>query len=470
MKNMILFILSIAGLVFFSGCEKDNSPESAALEIDAVIEENATIGWQINEIVDNSFEIEELTGKEGFVDADLTYGFSALSRLKSQAASLLDEALKQLQVPPLLSKVNPDSLIFFSDDTSRGVRQALYFDPVTASARFYEVHYKLPAALPARYDSAEIVITVEQDLFSAQGNKLSGLYHLRTFREDFFVQRVSESLTVTDYNGDEISGIHLNSYALYRSDSFLDHIERTVMLNPNHSGTLQENFYFSDATSSYRTVTFNPDQTGEFAKGFRDGTTVSGTFDSAADDLSGFYTELIDFPDGRYLDKIFRSAAISISVVDSTFFLDLAEIIYFSDGRIDSCAINMTTVYQSSLKTTTWIVIKPNGAHGHLILRESEKTKVLAGEWTTANGYYLLINAEYYLDGSVHIHYVVYVSENAYLAGDDPLLTADYYLSPDKSGDGTITSGNQVYQIRFDDSGQGTISRGDKSKVIPIYP
>ena len=58
------------------------------------------------------------------------------------------------------------------------------------------------------------------------------------------------------------------------------------MINDDESGTLREDSYFKDRSSSYRTVTFRSDHSGEFAKQLRDGTVVSGTFDSADYHLS----------------------------------------------------------------------------------------------------------------------------------------------------------------------------------------
>ena len=80
-----------------------------------------------------------------------------------------------------------------------------------------------------------------------------------------------------------------------------------------------EDFEFRDGSSAFHSVTFYPDQTGEFTKQLRNGITVSGTFDSAEDDHEGSWTETIDFPEGRYIDQILRSAEVVITVPDKKY-------------------------------------------------------------------------------------------------------------------------------------------------------
>jgi hypothetical protein len=211
------------------------------------------------------------------------------------------------------------------------------------------------------------------------------------------------------------------------------------------------------------------DQTGEFEKGLRDGTIISGTFDSAENDLKGYWTELIDFPDGRYLDKILKSATVSIELPDSTLIADFSKYVYFSDNRIDSAKIGINVHKSNGVKTTILTATKPNGAYGALTIIESSNGSSVDGTWTTHNGFYILLRADYYLDGAAHIHYDVYQSEDAFNGGESPLLTADYYLSPDQSGEGLITKDDSIYKINFNQYGKAIISREGNFKEINLY-
>jgi hypothetical protein len=87
----------------------------------------------------------------------------------------------------------------------------------------------------------------------------------------------------------------------------------------------------------------------------------------------------------------------------------------------------------------------------------------------TWNGYYIILIAEYYEEGGTYIHYDVYLSQEAYANSDDPLLTADYILSPDQTGSGRLTTENITYRVIFDKYGSDRISNIGKSKEINIY-
>ena len=146
-----------------------------------------------------------------------------------------------------------------------------------------------------------------------------------------------------------------------------------------------------------------------------------------------------------------------------------SKIIYFSDSRIDSANIGIKVQNIDGLKTTTLTAKKPNGAFGTLTISESTSGSSVTGNWTTWNEYYILLRADYYLDGSAHIHYDVYQSESTYLNGGSPLLTADYYLSPDQTGEGLLTIDNILYKINFKQYGKAIVSRDGNSKEINLY-
>jgi hypothetical protein len=185
------------------------------------------------------------------------------------------------------------------------------------------------------------------------------------------------------------------------------------------------------------------------------------------DDLQGWYNATIDFPDGRYLDKIVKSAAVALTLPDSIFTAQFSEQIFFSSGRIDTIQISLQSQKIDNIRFTTLEVQKANGAHGSFTIQQTEEVANLTGTWTTWNSYYIIIDAEYYSDGSAHIHYEVY--EPPYNEGDDPILIADYDISPDGSGEGTITYKDEVYQITFDGSTDAELSKGGKKARINLY-
>jgi len=196
---------------------------------------------------------------------------------------------------------------------------------------------------------------------------------------------------------------------------------------------------------------------------------VTGTFNSVEDDLQGSYSELVDFPEGRYVDRIMRQASVMIMLPDSVFKAWYKEAIFFDTGRVDSSSVTLHVEELEGLRTTTISRTRPNGAFGTFVVQEREEESVLTGYWITRDGHYIDVTAEYYLDGSGHLHYEVYASEEAFNNGEEPLLVVDYYFSPDQSGTGTLTYDGVTYDVVFDGDGSAVISRGAKSRSLNVY-
>jgi len=370
---------------------------------------------------------------------------------------------------PAITKPTADSLLFYFEDTVRGIRKALYYDAETGKARYYEVRYKFAPWRNIEYDSAQVVADLNFTLDDPSDDRLENLYQLQQFNENYFVQKIETSGTVTDWDGTEITGAELVGDAWYHSDRWLQHLRQFVDMNPDNSGTLREDFDFRDGTTAYHSVTFLSDNTGSFEKQLRDGTTVTGTFDSFEDDLNGSYHELTDFPAGRYVDQVEKDVNIWVDLPDSVVNLDATEVVRFESGRVDSAAASISIAENDSVKTTTISERKPNGAFGTFVVVERSDETTMEGEWTTWDGYYILINAEYYMDGSSHVHYEVYASQTAYENGEQALIIADYYFSPDQSGNGKLTYENETFDIEFDAGGKATLRQQGKTKSINLF-
>jgi hypothetical protein len=281
------------------------------------------------------------------------------------------------------------------------------------------------------------------------------------------VNKIESSVQVTDYSDTEITGAMLVKEAFYNPERFLTYLKQTAELNPDQSGTLREDFTYRDGKTAYNSITFSSDYTGSFTKLRRDGTTISGEFNSVEDDLQGSYSETIDFPDGRYIDKILKSATVSLTMPDSVFKAAYTEVIYFGSGKIDSTAIAIETDEDDGTKTTKLQVHEPNGAHGSIEIIETDEESNLSGEWTTWNDYFITISAEFYYDGSAHLHYEVF--EPPYNTGDQPIIVADYYISPDQSGTGTLSYNGNSYDLIFEESGQATVTDDGQSTTINLF-
>jgi len=228
---------------------------------------------------------------------------------------------------------------------------------------------------------------------------------------------------------------------------------------------LREDFTFDDGSTAFNSITFYNDYTGVFSKQFRNGTTVSGTFDSAEEDGIGSWTELIDFPAGRYIDEIHRDAQVLIT--ENLFNATFNQQILFSSGRIDSLSINIQIEEVNDVTITVISAEKANGASGTFTITESEDTKQMTGEWTTWDGHFIKSEAEWYEDGSSHLIYMVYAPP--YQPGDEPVIVAEYFFSPDGSADGTLTYEAITYLIKLSDNLKGEISHDGKKAEFNLF-
>ncbi len=461
-----LFLLLTFGLIL-SSCEQNPGSADEPLQVDAVVEEQMAFGWEVNRFVASGQEISGLTQNSQFVEDQEIEELAGIEHQKQEAMRLMKTSKEYLPQVDLLAKPLADSLYIFIDDTIWGVRKRLYYNSESGLATYSEVKYKFAVWRNIVYDSINVVVDVNYTLSNPFDDMLKTMSRQQLFKSKFFVQEIKSSLLVTDFTESEITGAEATNEAWYHVDRFLQYLKQYVDLNPDQSGTLREDFEFRDASTAYRTVTFYPDYSGEFAKKLRNGTTVSGSFNSVEDDQQGYYNETTDFPAGRYIDKIYKSAVVSITIPDSVFSVDFEEAIHFDSGRIDSSFVGIETEQDGDVKKTELHVRKANGAYGTFFVEETEEEARLTGEWTTWNEYFITIAAEYYYDGSAHIHYEVYAPP--YTPGDDPILIADYYISPDGSGEGTLSYNGEMYTVLFDGSDQAEIRQGDKTARINLY-
>jgi hypothetical protein len=466
MSKYFILVSIIFGLILF-GCKEEPSKVNE-LQIDAVVEQLAGFGWEANQFIQAGSEIKELTQESDLLSGTDLEIPGSTQLLKKNTIRLFEEAKKQLPLLSGLYKPTNDSLYVY-DNSIPGLIKALYYNSQTDIARYYEVRTIFLFRPNMMYDSVEIKLIANGTIFNIFDDTLKSLHQTQNFKDYYFVQSIISDLIITDYTETDITGAELTQDTYYHSNKYLSHLGRFADINPDKSGTLREDFDYKDGKTAYHSFTYNGDYTGSFAKQFRDGTLVSGTFDSVEDDLHGAWTELIQFPSGRYLDKIEREADVQIILPDSIFEASFFEAIYFSSGNIDSSSIDITVSEINGIKTTVLDITKKNGAYGTFTLEEHEDVVLMSGNWTTWNGYYIeFSDTQFYFDGSGHIHYEVWSTYQSFLNDENPILVVDYYFSPDGEGTGTLTYDGQTYDITADQSGQGVISQGGRSKQFNI--
>jgi hypothetical protein len=462
----LLFMLTFS-------CKNDpaSSEKNPALEIDAVVSENAGLGWQINEIVNTGSEIFYMTGGPQVNEPDEISGLPSVRKLKTRALALYNDQKIHLKSPEsasVLLKPMDEILLFFLEDSIHGQKVGAYYDSETGIARIYAVQYKFPAIKVVTYDSIEIKIDTYFTLEDDSDDRLTNFSSLQLYKATHLLQKVVGNIDFTDYNGNVLTGLELTSTSYYHERLKLQMLVQFIDINPDGSASLREDFTFDDGTS-YNLINFYPNNSGDYEKKFRDGTIISGTFDIFEDDLQALFTQLIDLPPGRFIDKIMKSAQVWVALPDTILNAVYDEMVYFKSGNIDTAHVDIQVQEEASVVLASFTVRKKNNAHGSFEYMEYEDgSATLTGDWTTWNQYYILLEAEYYLEGSAHIHYEVFAPP--YSPGDDPVLVVDYDILPDDSGEGTISYQDELYHITFEKFGEATITDKDsKSITINLY-
>jgi len=463
-------LLSMTLLIFLIACEKDPTGTEEALEVEPFVEEQAAFGFEVNQIVSTGKDVSDMTisskylENEGVGPEDL----ASIGLMMTESKTLMQNAMAEIENLKKKNIILTDSITIFEDDTKRGVRYFLSYNSETGLLRYYEVKYdKFLSWQRKNYDSTEVIFDLNRTYRDNSDDKLKSTINLQQFDSNFFIQSILAKLVVTAYEGNEPVGIEVQRDSYYKESRFLQHLTQSIVLLADESGTLREDFEFKDGTTAFHSVTFYPDQTGVFTKQLRNGTTVNGTFDSAEDDLEGSWTELIDFPEGRYIDKISRAAEVLITVPDSEYSISLSETIIFNSGREESTNIDIEVEEEEDIKTTKIDVLRANGAQGTFNITETEEVADLVGQWYTWNQYFIDIEAQYYADGSGHLLYKVY--EPPYEEGNEPILVAEYFFSPDASGEGTLIHNGITYLIKFFGGDQGEISHGEKKAQFNLF-
>lgn len=472
MQHSVLKIMLLILVLLIMGCEDNATDADTDLAVDPLVEEQASIGWEINETVLAGADIMDMTkSSELIAESDMS-AFSEAADMKNRMNGMIKE-MQQTFVQANLQKVTGDSLIFIDPDAGRrwayDMTRALYFDAETGRLRYVEVRFNYPEGHRLCYDSTEIVFYTEGEWYEFNESHLAELYQLQQFREGFLLQSIESRMTATEFEGNEITGVEISRDSYYNPDNRLSHINQYIKINADGSGVLQSEHNFSDGSTLMNEITFNADGTGTFSKERRNGTTITGSFDSVEDDLHGSWTEIVDFPDDLYVNRLERLAVVSIVLPDSIFNAAFREVIFFDSGKIDSSSAAMQVQEEGGVKTTTLNRTKPNGAHGTFVIVEQQDVSSLDGYWITWNGYYVSVSAEYYMDGSGYLHYEVYITEEAFLNGEEALIVADYFFSPDRSGEGTLVQDGKHYDITFDASGSAEITDGKKARMIHLY-
>ncbi len=467
----------VVGLMFLAilaGCQKNTTePAPADLQLSSASTEGLVSSFQAIHSVNSFSQVMNMTSGEVISDQGELGGINSTGQLNEEFRKM--QASLQTAVSGADGITIEDSLIWFIDwsDPISGisVRKALYYDPATGIARYYEAIYQFPQQLRLVYDSTEVKADLNFTLEEPSDDRFLSLSKLTEFDPDFYVLKIEADAQATDYDPEnQVTGAIAHNHVWYGTQSRLRELTQELEINPDQSGSASERFDYRDNTFSLATINFYPDYTGDYSQIWRDGTRVTGTFDRLEDDNHASLTRNVDFPAGFWLDRIEQLADVTLFPEDSSSHVLLNEKLFFQSGRMDTSQLVVDEYFQNGLKKTHLVGAKSDGSRGDLLVTHFPEYQDVEGYYIGVEGYYSLIHAILYSDGSGDLWLTVYQNEQAYLNGEPPIATIYIHFNPDGSGEGQITEGDKKYTLVVYPNGEMEVrDAGGKSLTVKGY-
>ena len=467
------FLLSLLLAFVFWGCEKDTvSPPQNELQLSQASSDGLVSGWQTIHSLNSMGDVQGILSGEVEMNTGELGGLQSIEQIQQQF-SKMHAGIEAVLSGPVTEGIQvEDSLLWFIDWTDPisgiSVRKALYYNSATGIARYYEAIYHFPAQLRITYDSTEVKVDLNLTLNDSTDDQFLSLSKLSLFEEDFFVQKIEASATATDYDQyNQVIGAVAANHVWYGEQTELDQLVQNLEINPDQSGHIDERLDYRDDTFLGKAVNFYADFTGDFSETWRDGTQVTGTFDRLEDDNHASITRIIDFPAIYLLDKIEQAADVTLNPADSSSHWLLNEKIYFAGGDIDTSELVVDEYFEGGFKKTHLQGAHSNGSQADLLVSHYPEYQDIEGWTIGVEGYYSLVHVILYSDGSGELWLTVYLNQQAYLNGEEPLANIYIHFNPDGSGEGQITEGDKTYHVKVNQNGEMEIQdEAGNSKVL----
>jgi hypothetical protein len=463
------YVALVAFIFYFvlAGCEKSTTdPANEPLQLSQGGVEGLVSGWQTIHSVNSVGAVNQVL--EGDVEVDMSQfgGIYSPTQIEGEYSKFKDGLQTAVASLGLDGIQLDDSLIWFIDWTDPisgvSVRKALYYYTNTGHARYYEAIYQFPGQLRLTYDSTEIRADLNFTLEDGSDDKFLSLYKFTNFEDGFFIDRIESEAQATAHDpNNQVIGATAFNHVWYGEQSRLSQLRQDLVINPDESGSISERLDYRDNTYLQRTITFYADYTGDYSETWRDGTQVTGTFDRLEDDNHASFTRLVDFPSGFFVNTIEQLADVTLNPVDSTVSLLLNEKILFAIGLLDTSELVINEYYENDIKNTHILGTKSDGSVADLLVKDYPGYQEIDGSYIGPEGYYSLIHAFLYSDGSGELWLTVYQSQQAYLNGEPPIATIHIHFNPDGSGEGEMAEGEISYTVRVGANGEMFVQDGE---------
>jgi len=465
----------------YSCSEKSTeSTDENDLEVSQSVEEQAAIGFELNQYFQSGSEIESMTNP-GDPEEDFNFdGFGSFGKVSALAKQAVKNARQFDLVTIQANLLNKTTIIIpfpvtdSTDQFGNKIRTGGFIDTDSNLVVIYKVFYEFAEIQfnertfdrKVVYDSTAIkAYTATDDSLNFTGAQI---YNLKNYKEEFALNSVETAIKLAGWQNGEPSSFIATTTSTFNSDLEVVKIVDVIDSNKNGTGTITRTLHFKDGTSSTTVYTFDGSKNGTFGRTFRDGSKVTGEFNDVEDDGFGYYKSLIEFNSHNYLSSIYNSATVNWNDITKIFQAEFFRSVRFLNGDSSFAEIDITTDEENG--TSTISITRHNGANGQFTVQEIEGVTLLTGWWITYDSLYITVNGSYYDEGSGEIEYSVYSNFVSFTNGDDPIASAKYTFSPVGDGTGLITFGDDApIDVSFNENGFGQLRKDGAVRTFNLF-
>jgi hypothetical protein len=457
-------VATLSALLIF-GCESNPADPSLVPEENAAVK-NATensVGFYAT--VSSVQEVGELMrGADAIVDmenVDIDNPSGIYAQAKRAKLAVLADIAAHPEPLYKIDAITGDSLVweFTKRNEFEGFTETVrfYYDATTGKGRAEAIKFDFDDRHWLRYDSLVAVLDLNGTLRDDSDDLLVSAEELKQYKDGHQLQEEWSKFVPDAYvPGSEPDGGVFESRTLYIASSFISKTTEKAEFHAATGGSWQKTVDYSDGSTSSEKVTFTTDGKGTFEETRRDGTKITGTFDSAEEDGVGSFEKTVEFPAGSDPVSIHEAGSFRMDA-DSTLHGSFSKEVRFKDGRVLRESIQVDEAFVNGIKTTTIKVEQQDGSKGTIIVEERPDGNRVSGEWTEANGEFYLFTINYYPDGSARLEFSCWASEQDYRDGKPPVIKGVINFNPDSSGSGTVTEGNNSQAVVIGSDGSQSI-------------
>lgn len=445
----------IFAVILIWGCERNPADPSLVSENDSKADQATQVSIEFYDAVSSAQSAGELMRGAGARVALQEVQIDNPSGAFAQAKRAKQVVLTDLQAHPArrhsIDGVQGDSLLWQA--TSRkpfeGYTETvrLYYDAATGKARLEAIKFDFDDRHWLHYDSAAIHVDLNRTIFDDSDDVLLSLEELKQYKAGHHLREKQGRFIPDAYApGTEPAGGMFESKTVYAATSFIQQTEERAEFHQATGGEWQKMVTYSDGSTSSERVTFNIDETGSFEELRRDGTKITGTFDSAEKDGAGSFEKTTTFPAGSNPASIYETGTFTMDV-DSTLHGSFSKEVRFADGEVLREHIEIDESFAGGFKTTRVAVQKADGSSGVIVIEERTDGTRVTGEVTEADGTFYLIKIDGYPDGSARLEFKCWAAKQDYLDGEPPLVEGVINFNPDHSGTGSVRADGTTQSI-----------------------